>query len=553
MASWIVPSSCAELLDQAALPVHQPAARFAYLRRARTIALEARDVNLAVEACEKLESWFEVDGIRRRSAVLTRCFSATATRAAQEALANRCLQLGFAAIAQEDYRFMAALNRLARVAASKTEMPYLIQQAEFMAQEAEQGEKGYQRIAADADALREKPNDPAANLAVGQFLCLIKNDWERGLAMLKKSSDPTMQAVASQEMAKPASHEEQVALGDLWWDIAETGSKNASSATLDGMRRRARYWYLKALGQFNPGQRADLATRVQPRIDAVPSKPIVLRIRWSGEFGNHKLRFSNDGVQTLSNTYGGQGVQINHLHWPKDVAGKNTGATRLYPDAVDFTTTDIKREAIGRWGSMRFSVKPDEFVIRLHNATNQRIDSEMTIAFQSQGFTLENRFDGLWDVKFYNWKAEDDGTTNDFFREAGWESLLAAGPVNSKKMDRIDFREGKQPFEQRGTPPSDKVAPDYCAMAAESDWTLPAGVYEVRTMADDGVRVFIGDQQPIKWPGRAGFEKKARLQLTEGTHKMRVHWYQLTGPSRLQFSLRLLEPSDPMRRVSGGE
>ncbi|MBI3877243.1 MAG: hypothetical protein HY300_15015, partial [Verrucomicrobia bacterium] len=40
------------------------------------------------------------------------------------------------------------------------------------------------------------PDDPGANLAVGQFLCFVKGDWESGLPLLAKSDDNVLKTLA---------------------------------------------------------------------------------------------------------------------------------------------------------------------------------------------------------------------------------------------------------------------------------------------------------------------------------------------------------------------
>jgi hypothetical protein len=64
-------------------------------------------------------------------------------------------------------------------------------------------------------------------------------------------------------------------------------------------------------------------------------------------------------------------------------------------------------------------------------------------------------------------------------------------------------------------------------------------MYEVRTYTDDGIRVFIDDRKVIDaWGGATGRVNRAELHLGQGTHRVRVEYYQAWGPARLQFSLR---------------
>jgi hypothetical protein len=286
-----------------------------------------------------------------------------------------------------------------------------------------------------------------------------------------------------------------------------------------------------------------------------PLQPVTLRIRGQKVDGNHILQFSNDGIVTTANSHGTKAIRLNHQEWPSRVQGHhNAGASRLLPSSIDFSTTDIIHEWRGQWGAMRFSIAPDQFTLEMWHGPVGACDFDLTLTFESQGFTLANRFDGLWDVKFYNWKEEDRDTPEGILQAAGWEKLVAADPVAVKAMDRFDFRVQQSPFWQRPSPLPEEVTTHFCALVAESTWTLPAGVYEARTFGDDGVRVWIDDQLTIDdWPRRGPFVNKSRLALAAGAHRLRVHWYQEKGSSGLQFSLRLVDALDATARIIGAE
>ena len=80
--------------------------------------------------------------------------------------------------------------------------------------------------------LKEKPDDPDANLIVGKYQCFTKGDWDKGMPMLAKGSDEKWKALAEKDIAGADSANEQVKLGDAWWDVS---------------KERAVYWYRLAL------------------------------------------------------------------------------------------------------------------------------------------------------------------------------------------------------------------------------------------------------------------------------------------------------------------
>ena len=86
-------------------------------------------------------------------------------------------------------------------------------------------QKEMKRLAAD-------PENPAANLGLGKFYCLWKNAWERGLPLLAKGSDFDFRSLARREAEAVGDDEQQIALGDLWLQMARTLKKTERDAAL---------------------------------------------------------------------------------------------------------------------------------------------------------------------------------------------------------------------------------------------------------------------------------------------------------------------------------
>lgn len=99
--------------------------------------------------------------------------------------------------------------------------------------------------------LEEKPDDPAANLAVGKYLCFVKGDWQRGLPCLAKGSDDALKKLASKEDLVGAggsglAAEIRLELAEDWWP------KNHD---------RALHWYKRSWPDLNPLQKERVRER----------------------------------------------------------------------------------------------------------------------------------------------------------------------------------------------------------------------------------------------------------------------------------------------------
>ena len=80
---------------------------------------------------------------------------------------------------------------------------------------------GFEKAGKAEQALVANPDDPQANQAWGEYLCLGKGQWEKGLPFLAKGPDSPLRSVAVRELRVPAEPAAQIEVGDGWWDLAE--------------------------------------------------------------------------------------------------------------------------------------------------------------------------------------------------------------------------------------------------------------------------------------------------------------------------------------------
>jgi beta-glucosidase len=107
----------------------------------------------------------------------------------------------------------------------------------------EQSEELPENVENAMATLTTNPADPDANLAVGRYHCFRKGDWDKGLPMLAQGSDASLKELATADLRKPTAPEEQMKLGDGWWDFAG----NKLILTFKGSEQRGAYWYRKAV------------------------------------------------------------------------------------------------------------------------------------------------------------------------------------------------------------------------------------------------------------------------------------------------------------------
>jgi hypothetical protein len=131
------------------------------------------------------------------------------------------------------------------------------------------------RYRAAAERLKTAPNDPAANLAAGRYLYLVRGDATNGLPLLSKGSDAALQKAALAELARPATPEQQKEAGDLWWEQSAKEAKGSSAGKQ--CKALAGAWYSAAEPRLTGLVKATVRQRLEtmqvaradaPRLDA---------------------------------------------------------------------------------------------------------------------------------------------------------------------------------------------------------------------------------------------------------------------------------------------
>jgi nitrous oxidase accessory protein NosD len=129
-----------------------------------------------------------------------------------------------------------------------------------------------------------------------------------------------------------------------------------------------------------------------------------------------------------------------------------------------------------------------------------------------------------WHVRYWPFAEalRPDKTADAFAR------ITSGAPVKADARDRLDYISGGAI--------ADGVPADRVALTAEADTALPDGSYVIRTISDDGIRVFVDGTRVIdRWT-----EHESALDtapLSGGRHHIRVEYFELTGFAELRVEI----------------
>jgi hypothetical protein len=250
-----------QLLSQALQSKDEPKIQFVLFREAKDLATQAGDAATALSAVDELSQRFAVDAAALKTSVLAGVGKAAKTPEEIRPLVLASLRLVDSALLADEYE--SAEKTLASAAGLLKKIQDVPLNGKVLAKSREIAElkAKFAKIKKARETLAANPDDETSNLVFGQFLCLQKGDWPRGLPLLAKGSDPATKALAQKDLLNPPDAAAQMAVGDAWWDLSD---KETSTAK-DNLRDHACQWYAKALERLTGLNK----TKIERRLNEV--------------------------------------------------------------------------------------------------------------------------------------------------------------------------------------------------------------------------------------------------------------------------------------------
>lgn len=279
-------SFAGQLFKQGLESANEPAAQYVCWLESRKLMESVGDVGGAMRTIDATTEAFEVDAL----ALKIESLEAVSPKSPDDfkTVIEQAMSLAEEARQQGNFESTIQLFQIAQTTAGKIKDRDL-----FKRISEEKLELVEQRKEADAyqkamEILTNDPNDPAANLVVGKFLCLIKGDWAAGGQRLMKGSDPQLKALAEREAAVPSDLKQVLELAEAWWDLGD--QERGTSKTR--MQREAGYWYEIAALEATGLQKVSIDKRLKqvaghsPRN---PTRPGLLQVIFEGSEFNKRI------------------------------------------------------------------------------------------------------------------------------------------------------------------------------------------------------------------------------------------------------------------------
>lgn len=302
------------LIESSSQTMRDSDAKYVFLKEARDIAVSVGDVTTAFEAIDEQVKAFPFSKLSERIEVMKLVVPTLVTMQSNLAAVSICMDLVDQCVVEGDYDRADLLLGLAAQGSRQGKSLAYAKWADARATSIRPARDAYDIARPAENTLAQHPNDPDANLVMGKFVAFIKGDFDAGLNMLEKSSDPAMAELAGADLNNPEAASAQFKLASTWWDLAESQAVEFRPA----MQRRAGFWYRKSARSLDGLDRAlaerrllELNPPIKPgakkKVERAPDALMLQPSRW---YRASIAEVNWETAQRLCQEAGGQLVSI---------------------------------------------------------------------------------------------------------------------------------------------------------------------------------------------------------------------------------------------------
>ncbi|MBI5020026.1 MAG: right-handed parallel beta-helix repeat-containing protein [Ignavibacteriales bacterium] len=182
----------------------------------------------------------------------------------------------------------------------------------------------------------------------------------------------------------------------------------------------------------------------------------------------------------------------------------------------DTITVTPMKDSIGNWS----------MVLNYQGESTTSPRGKLYAEGTSYQFSFEHFAPSIdWNVRFFTWT----DSTNPLNKYEAFNQLLGTQPILIQQVPRLDFEWYRPKFPE--------LPQERFAFEAEGSVILEEGIFTLRTISDDGVRVWVDDALVIDNWSQHGSKLDYAI-ITGGRHRLRVQYFQVDG--WMEFRLDIL-------------
>ena len=273
------------------------AGRFVLYQEALELAEKTGDAQSAWTAVNAIVENYEVNAFDAKNAVLRELGKKSNDSALFSTLVGDCQDLIQLDIQLDQYSVAAEKARKLLATAKKGATKSTIENVSALISKIRTLNNRFAKIEEQLAILQNQPDDPQANQSVGEFYFCSKGDFDKGLLFLALGEGETAE-LAKQELNSPGDPKSKTALGDLWWEFADSRKQEEK----ENVRTHAVDLYREALPHLTGINRKRVESRIATSQIATSqsrgSEALISQNRWNITWENNStalVMFSENG------------------------------------------------------------------------------------------------------------------------------------------------------------------------------------------------------------------------------------------------------------------
>ena len=242
------------LLVEARDTTDDPAGKYTLLGLAAGLAADAGDVATALEALDQLTVSFDIPAsavLSLKTHALRTAAQATGVPIAYQSIVDAAQALMEETITTADFDSALALGQAAENAAKKLKSVALVSSIRKRVDGVKALQAEYAQVQPFIETLKKDPKNAKANFETGRYFALARGNWNKGLPLLAKGSDPALAELAALDLKGPEDGAKVAQLAVQWAKLADGLQAQSRVHAL----LRSLHWYQRALALANLGDK----------------------------------------------------------------------------------------------------------------------------------------------------------------------------------------------------------------------------------------------------------------------------------------------------------
>ncbi len=238
----------------------EPALLYVILNRSAELLSANGEYQKSLDTVDRLAAEFKVKEGELKRQLIKKASRKVKTRVKANSLSEVALSLVQKKIDQYEFDIAEKVLQDTRSLVRKTKNSILSDAHSFLRDDVRRLKPAYKEVQRQFEILEKNPENSICKVAVGQFLCFHKYDWERGLSLLSSSADEEFADLAKTDLNNPIEANEIIKLAKRWEDLSNLHKKN--KAWKESMKLRAFHWYVRSLSELSGLKRVELSQRL---------------------------------------------------------------------------------------------------------------------------------------------------------------------------------------------------------------------------------------------------------------------------------------------------